>query len=398
MHKLKLMVAALLLVMSTSILSPVPAQAVSLDSPTVETGGILGVLLSLLNSNVFSKLNLSDTKQVNTLPPVIPTTPILPVTPSVKTSSKKEVVGFYAEWHSDDQSSYNDLVKHHDAINTIAPLWAGLKKDGTVIDRGGANHASVVKYANANNIDTLLLVNTADGDIHAVLADAKLRTKAIDNLEAYIKKYGLTGINIDFEGVQPWDKDNLTQFMKELSGRLKPAGYLVTIDVFPKHNETTDIAIAYDYAALAKYADKIFVMTYDYHGGWGSPGAVADLPLVEQDIKYALTLIPSNKLYLGVAGYGYDWSSKGNQSLEYGAIANLINKFGATVEWDDTAKSPHFTYTGNDKVKHQVWYENHQSLQYKLNLVNKYDLAGIALWKLGQEDPADWDVIKSAFK
>lgn len=91
MHKLKLMVAALLLVMSTSILSPVPAHAVSLDSPTVETGGILGVLLNLLNSTIFSRLDLSDNKQVSTLPPVLPTTPTPPVTPSVKTNSKKKL-------------------------------------------------------------------------------------------------------------------------------------------------------------------------------------------------------------------------------------------------------------------------------------------------------------------
>ena len=60
--------------------------------------------------------------------------------------------------------------------------------------------------------------------------------------------------------------------MKELSSRLKPQGYVVSIDVMPKHNEENDTTNAYDYVALAQSVDKIMLMTYDYHGGWSEPG------------------------------------------------------------------------------------------------------------------------------
>ncbi|MCE5287327.1 MAG: glycoside hydrolase family 18 [Pelosinus sp.] len=311
----------------------------------------------------------------------------------------KEVVGFYAEWWGTDTSSYNDMYTNADVLKTIAPFWATLKEDGSVSDRGGVDHAAVVKFAHEHNISALLMVNndkqnSQDAPIHKVLADKGLRTAAISNLLNYIKQYNLDGINIDFEMVPAEDRNNLTAFMRELSERLKPQGYIISIDVFPKQDETNDVSIAYDYKELAKYADKIMIMTYDNHGTWSDAGPIADVNWVEKNLKYALTFIPKNKLYLGVAGYGYDWSSKGVESLEYSGIMNLVQQFNANVLWDEAAKSPHFSYTGKDGVSHQVWFENKESLKYKLDLVNKYDIAGAALWKLGEEDAGDWQVFK----
>ncbi|EAX47083.1 glycoside hydrolase, family 18 [Thermosinus carboxydivorans Nor1] len=313
----------------------------------------------------------------------------------------KEIVGFYAEWWSGDKASFNSLSANTDAVKTIAPFWATLQADGSVTDRGGRDHAAVVDFAHRHNISVLLLVNNAKQDnsvnspIHTVLSDPSLRSKAIDSLEAYIKKFNLDGVNIDFEMVPPEDRDNLTAFMKELSARLKPQGYRVSIDVFPKQDEQKDVAYAYDYAALSKYADKIMIMTYDNHGMWSDAGPIADIRWVEQSIQYALQFIPKHKLYLGIATYGYDWSNQGVESLTYANVMDLAKRYNALMQWDEPSKSPHFTYTGADGLAHQVWFENSRSLHYKLDLINKYDLAGAALWKLGDEDPNYWSVLKA---
>lgn len=311
----------------------------------------------------------------------------------------KEVVGFYAEWWGADTSSFNSMVKNANAISTISPFWTTLNGDASLTDRGGDDHNAVVKKAHENNISVLLLVNNekqneSSPPIHNVLASSNLRTKAIDNLEATIKKYKLDGVNIDFEMVPAGDRENLTVFMRELSARLRPQGYVVSIDVFPKQDESNDVSIAYDYQELAKFADKIMIMTYDNHGAWSQAGPIADINWVENNLRYALRYIPKEKIHLGIAAYGYDWSSKGAESLEYPAVMNLVKKFGSSVIWDDASKSPHFSYTGPDGIVHNVWFENSESLKYKLDLVNKYDIAGIAVWKLGEEDPGYWKIIK----
>lgn len=394
-YKPHIIVVTIVALLAVTMLPATPAYAFSLGSLVGQSaaggdgsgGGIWNILLGLLLGKL---LGLPDNQPVAGGGP----------SPQGALTGGKEVMGFYAEWWGDDTSSYNDMAKNVGTLRTIIPFWASLHADGTLSDRGGNDHASVVKYAHGHNIKALLLVNNAkqssdNPPVHTMLSSAALRTAAVDSLEGYIRKYNLDGVNIDFEMVPPGDRDNLTAFMKELYARLKPEGYIVSIDVFPKTNEENDVAAAYDYAQLAKCADRIVVMTYDNHGDWSGPGPIAPAGWVEDNLKYALKFIPKDKLYLGIAGYGYDWSSKGTESLDYGPIMNLVDRFGATVNWDDASKSPNFKYTGPDGVQHTVWFENSESLKYKLDLVNKYDIAGAALWKLGEEDPGYWPVIKA---
>lgn len=397
------------LAMTVTLLSPLPVYA----SPI---GDIIGQAISSTTANSY-KGTSSGSTIVNVLlamlmgkllgntpdnPDLVSGKNTLPAELTTPSKQGKELIAFYAEWWGTDTSSFDSLTQNKDVIKTIAPFWTTLDGEATLINRGGNDHASVVNLAHNNNTSVLLLVNNAKPTqgatpIHRLLSNPTLRTKAITNLEAYIKKYNLDGINIDFEMVDAQDKDNLSTFMKELSERLKPQGYIISIDVFPKQDESNDVAIAYDYAQLAKYADKIVIMTYDNHGAWSDAGPIADIRWVENNLNYALQFIPKDKLYLGIAAYGYDWSSKGVESLEYEALMTLSERYNSKIIWDDLSKSPHFANTTADGISHQVWFENKDSLKYKLDLVNKYDIAGAALWKLGEEDPGSWPVLKNTF-
>ncbi len=391
--KLKVKLTTVLLAFWMLFASLVPAYAFSwrdiAGQPIVEqlSANSGSDLLTILISLLFGEVNKVNTANGNgSLPGLGNSGP-----------GKKELIGFYAEWWGNDTSSFTAMQKNAQTLNVIAPFWATLQADGRLTDRGGNDHSAVVKAAHQNKIKVLLLVNNDPGKngqntpIHSLLTDRSLRATAINNLENYIKKYGLDGINIDFEGVPAADRDNLSQFMNELATRLKPQGYEISIDVYPKQDETNDVSIAYDYSQLARYADKIIIMTYDNHGVWSGPGPV------ENNLRYALQFIPKNKLFLGIAGYGYDWSAKGVESMEYKPIIDLSQRFSAPIAWDEQAKVPHFSYTGPDGVAHEVWYENQASLQYKVNLVKKYDIAGAALWKLGEEDPGYWEILKTVF-
>jgi spore germination protein YaaH len=389
--------------LTTFLLPAIPASAFSLQ----ELVGQAGTRSNSATASKAANFNILDTLlgsllgKTATLPATSATTPSRMILSGggLPSTEKKEVVGFYAEWYGTDTASYNDFKDHTDQIQTIAPLWATVHEDGTVSDSGGDDHQSVVNLAHQNQRAVYLLVNNATTGntavpIDTLLKNPDLRASAINNLEATIKKNNLDGVNIDFEMVPAADKDKLTTFMNELAARLKPQGYIISMDVFPKEDESNDASAAYDYAELSKYVDKIMLMTYDNHGAWSDAGPIAGISWDERCLKYALQFIPKNKLYLGIGGYGYDWSSKGAESLDYQAIANLAEKFESPILWDDKTESPHLSYKGADGVTHQVWFENGQSIGYKLDLMNKYDIAGIALWKLSEEDPAIWPVIK----
>lgn len=359
-------------------------------SQSNSSGGLKDLLLGLVFGTLLNKvLNLP--------------TDVLPGDGKGLGNTKKEVIGFYAENWAADPASFNSLKQHYNLIGTVAPFWGSVNEDGTITTRTSDNKAELMKFANDHKVKTTVLLNnaksgTSSSPVHQLLNNPENRTNAVANIEEYVKTNDFAGVNIDFELVPPEDRDELTRFMKELSERLRPQGLTVAISVFPKQDETTnDVAIAYDYAELVKYVDQIIIMTYDNHGEWSGPGPVADIRWVESNLKYALQFIPKNKIYLGIAGYGYDWWSGGVKTLDYTTAMETATRHSANVSWDDAAKAPYFKYS-DAQGEHQVWFENSRSLAFKLELVNKYDLKGVALWRLGQEAPDYWQTIQEKLR
>jgi spore germination protein YaaH len=46
-----------------------------------------------------------------------------------------------------------------------------------------------------------------------------------------------------------------------------------------------------------------------------------------------------------------------------------------------------------DNVEYKIWLEDEKSLDYKISLVHKYNLAGIASWRKGYETANIWNSI-----
>src|SRR5690606_35712421 len=117
-------------------------------------------------------------------------------------------------------------------------------------------------------------------------------------------------------------------------------------------------------------------------------------------VDYMLDVgVPADKLVLGLAGYGYDWpvsreGSEWAQALTHAQVMARLEEArrrdpSVTLQWDPRAHVPYFTY--GDRI---VYFENADSLSHKLELVRDRGLAGVALWRLGQEDPALWSLLR----
>jgi spore germination protein YaaH len=85
------------------------------------------------------------------------------------------------------------------------------------------------------------------------------------------------------------------------------------------------------------------------------------------------------------------WQSAQQRFNAHGTIRQWQEDAG----WRQAVAEPWFAY--NDETGHHtVWYADGQSVQERLGLVEKYGLGGIALWRLGGEDPAVWEAIAAA--
>lgn len=313
-------------------------------------------------------------------------------------TGKKKVLGFATYYYSGDSSSYNSMVNNRSNIDQIATHNYITDGKGNIT---GLMPTNQLNYANKNGIEALAMVaNNFDGNIAKTLLESPSNVKnLINNLLVQMKTNGYKGVNIDLEGIYSYNRNQYTEFIKQLYNTLKPQGFTVTLSVPAKINDNpaNTWCAAYDYAKLGNYADKIILMTYDEHYPGGQPGAVASINWVENVIKYAVSVIPKEKILLGTAAYGYDWSSNGTKAYGIQGIYNLATKYGATILWDKLSQTPYFNYKDASGISHTVWFENENSLKYKLDLVNKYDLNGIGIWRLGLENAPYWTSIKEKF-
>ncbi|EQD49401.1 hypothetical protein B1A_13693 [mine drainage metagenome] len=103
-------------------------------------------------------------------------------------------------------------------------------------------------------------------------------------------------------------------------------------------------------------------------------------------MHYAVSAIPPQKLVLGVPLYGYDWSTGVAQGLSYQIYRQIAISHGASP----TAPTVSYWQGG---VLHVAYYEGLQAFESKVHVAIDYSLRGIALWRLGLEDPKIWNYL-----
>ncbi|ADD02083.1 glycoside hydrolase family 18 [Thermoanaerobacter mathranii subsp. mathranii str. A3] len=302
------------------------------------------------------------------------------------------------KWYFDiAPGAVDDLKAHAKDITTLIPFWYGVKEDGTLADMSSNE---VKKIASDNNLPLYPIIhNYSDPKksqlIHDLLSSTTLRDTLIASIRDMAVANNYPGINIDFEFVPPEDRSNLNTFLENLYTSLKAVGKIVTISVPAElsDNPQHPFSGAFQYSFIAQNADQIYILAYDEH--FSQPGPIASIGFVTNVLNYAVTVIPPEKIWLGMAVYGYDWTEGINypRTLTYEQAVTLARNLGVTVIYDETAQESTYTYVLDGKT-HTVWFEDSRSFSAKLALVDRYKLSGIAIWRLGQEDPAIWNILK----
>ncbi len=299
------------------------------------------------------------------------------------------IKGFYTNWEDDG----NSLSKSAPYLSSLSPFWYSLNNDGTVSKKQGGHDEGVHKFSKEQDLLILPLLNNHSENSDFLETQESRQTAAQNVLDLLIHR-NYDGINVNLERLPPWQRDNYTDFIKDLSRLLRPRGYELAISVFPKVDFPYELHHVYDYRSLAPYIDSMVIMTYDYHWPGGSPGPIAPLDWVRKNIEYALQFVPARKIILGAANYGYDWPSSGRgTTIPAKNALNLAREREAEIIWDSQAHSHYFHYWSNGE-KHTVWFEDSQSFQYKKELALEYNLSGLAIWQLGNEEEHFWNILE----
>ncbi len=288
-----------------------------------------------------------------------------------------------------------------------------VKADGE-FDRADPGWSRLKDFSKIGKKQGLTISCMKQEDILSVVNNPAKRQKVVNNTLEIMNKYGLTELNLDFEyaGTPPASlTKNYTSFVREFKGRL-PAAATLSVATFA--DAVWKIRM-YDIPEIAKFADFIIVMAYDFTRPSSTiSGPVAPLfgkEKFEYDVYSAITgyikTAPPEKIVLGIPFYGYEWVTVDNQPYAFtlgqsGALSTIkrttetIKKTAAPVMFDRLSQTPWLAYQDQGRWK-QVWFENERSLGLKLDLVNQAELAGLAIWALGYEgnNPSLWEAIRA---
>ncbi len=293
-------------------------------------------------------------------------------------------------------------------LTYLSPFSYQVRADGSLKP---INDAAMLAAARQFRIAPLLvLTNFGTGTFDTELVDAILKDTAvqdtlINNMIQTMRTKGYYGVNIDFERISPENAERYNDFLRRVVAALHPAGFVVSTALAPKNSasQTGTWHGAHDYKAHGEIVDFVIIMTYEWGWSGGPPYAVAPVDLVEEVLRYAVSVIPSRKILMGMPLYGYDWmlpfmpGGKWAKRLSPQDALKLAAQVGANISYNEQTQAPTFKYYDSNSVQHEVWFEDARSVRAKLLLVNKYDLRGVSYWLLGLEFPQNWAVLDSMF-
>ena len=285
--------------------------------------------------------------------------------------------------------------KNVQKANVISPTWFEFgDAEGNLINRATSSY---VQAAHNRGLEVwpILSHNFEDTGLTAkVLTSTAKRQYIIDQVIKYAKEYGFDGINIDIENIQTDTSAVWVQFMRELYPQLKNEGIKVSVDVYMPSSWSGH----YEREKVVKCCDYFIVMGYDQHwSGSEEAGSVSELPWVEQGINTSLEEIPANKLVLGIPFYTRRWieTSSGLNSKSYGMASakQLVNEWGVQPVLDEASGQYYAETTKADGV-YKIWIEDYTSISKRIDLIEKYNLAGFGAWKLGLETDDIWQALE----
>ncbi len=299
------------------------------------------------------------------------------------------IVGFYTPWDPDSRAS---LVRHVNDLDWLVPVAANIVGPQHTLTMQPDTHIDLILQAAAHRPQLLPLVqNVLHGvwDINnttALLHNKAARAHFIDQMSDLVVQQKGKGIVYDFEELPKSAMPDYVTLLRETRARFAPRGWLVTVTT-PLNNPDWPLA------AFGREADKVFLMIYDEHEDQSEPGPVASQSWFVDHMKAALGQISAEKAIVAIGAYGYRWHDGTADPMTIEEAWQAANESDTKPVFDKVSGNSTYSYQENGSV-YTVWMLDAAAAWNQLRAADTQGVAGVAFWRLGQEDPGLWDILK----
>ena len=345
------------------------------------------------------------------------------------------------------KTSLPAALNNADLIREVMPFWYTLKYNGksksiVVTDLYAPANPSIpitdplaaMRGAGFQIIPTIT-DGTEQGVLSGLLANATSRAQIVSAIVSMAKVNNYDGVDLDFEGFAFVDGNTTWKttaprwvaFVKELSTALHAEKKILSVSTPYVLNPTEAQKgyYVYAWADIASAIDRLRIMTYDY--SVAKAGPLGPITWAERTVKYAISIMPASKVFVGVPGYGRDWVTAVDgvcpanvaSAIKVGAKAatfvmrdaqNLAASYGVTPTYNEAFGEMTFTYqkvyngttaaglSTSCTATRTAWYQDTKGYALRAALVTKYRIGGISAWTLGMEEPLAMETIRQAAK
>lgn len=322
-------------------------------------------------------------------------------------------------WHNVDNETANqyvlETIANTKGLTVIAPTWFSIADtEGNLQSIASSEY---VNHAHQSNLKVWAVLRDFHGGINSfeetydVLRYTSKRENLIEQVISAALQTGIDGINLDFELISTECGEHYIQFVRELSVKCRQNGIVLSIDNYVPQPYNAH----YDLEEQGIMADYVVIMCYDEHtAGSYTAGSVASYDYVKKGVEDALSDVPAEKLVEGIPLFTRLWfetpktteelkDDAGTEAESYtlkvtstalgmNEVDAVLEQNGVSAAWDDVTKQNYAEWNEEDGT-YKIWIEDLMSLEEKLKISKEHNLAGVASWKLGQEESGAWDLI-----
>lgn len=291
--------------------------------------------------------------------------------------------------------------KDIDTADFDSVIYFGVSANTKGIDTTDSGYTKLAQFNELvpTNTEKFLTVRMINSVINSkVLDDKKLQGKIIKESIDIAKKHDFSGIVFDFEInalAFPSVVENITQFYKTFYTQSKKNNLSFHITLY---GDTVYRARPYNVGEISHYADKILIMTYDYHKSRGNPGP--NFPLSGKD-TYGYDIdsmlidfskdVSMEKLVIVFGLFGYDWEVDGKKESVTNGVPlsfleikrNFIDRCSekdCRIKQDSLSGETKITYTDADGKQHIIWFEDETSVAKKKEFLASKGINATSIW------------------
>ncbi len=301
-------------------------------------------------------------------------------------------VGFYPNF---DDDAYTSFEAHGSLLTHVC------EESMTVVDGTGKlvieEDPRVAKLAAAKGVTLMPLLNNIQDDKWLPEAVENLangpdsvRKTFIAAVAAHLDSVKAGGVVVDFEEVDSTYRKSLSDFLIEMADELHKTDKELWLET-----PMGDDFKVFDLDRLSDSVDHFVAALCDESSESDPPGPLASQSWFEGWLKVIPDYGEADQWIGTIGSRGYDWT-EGKPKAESISFPDAMSRAAIAGVTGVSVKAPDFNpgYSYQEpEGKHTVWFLDAVTFLNQLRAVRGAKLGGVAIDRLGTEDPRIWDVL-----